>query len=271
MQIMNNIFQLAEACLTSPDLTVKLDLTQQGRKLLENRTLDFSESSPPLPIHHVHFPQQLRWVEPKDLRQRKLSSLEGRVALLHAVAHIEFNAIVLHWDGVYRFRGLPQAYYRDWLTVAIEEMTHFCLLRHRLNELGAEYGDLPVHNGLWQIAEDTAEDILARMALVPRFMEARGLDVTPAMIDKLAQVGDKKSAGILKTILADEVGHVAKGSYWFQTLCRMKDQNPEVLYFQLIENHLGGKVRRPINQKLRSRAGFSNEELRRLMAMSSIL
>ncbi|HHJ38492.1 MAG: hypothetical protein AXA67_12830 [Methylothermaceae bacteria B42] len=268
---MNNIFQLAEACLTSPNLESKLDITCRAKQLLESQSLDFSEAFPPLPIDRVQFPKQLRWVEPKDLKQRKLSTVEGRVALLHAVAHIEFNAIMLHWDGVYRYRNLPVTYYRDWLEVAIEEMTHFCLLRNRLNELGADYGDLPVHNGLWQIAEDTAENILARMALVPRFMEARGLDVTPAMIDRLEQVGDTKSAGILTKILSDEIGHVAKGSRWFQTLCHAEEQNPQSVYFQMIEKYLGGKIRRPINQNLRLQAGFTIEELQRLEAMSSIL
>jgi uncharacterized ferritin-like protein (DUF455 family) len=183
------------------------------------------------------------------------------VALLHAVAHIEFSAIQLAWDHLYRFRGMPTQYYLDWLCVAEEEAQHFAMLRGRLRELGADYGDLPAHAGLWGIAADTAYDVLARMALVPRFMEARGLDVTPGMIAKLQNVGDAASVNILERILHDEVGHVALGSRWFQWICGQRGLPAEQEYFKLIDRHMQGQARGPFNWELRRQAGFSEAEL----------
>ena len=156
---------------------------------------------------------------------------------------------------------MPQQYYLDWLGVAEEEAQHFELLRGRLREFGMEYGDLPAHAGLWGIATETAYDVLARMALVPRFMEARGLDVTPGMIAKLKNIDDTASVNVLERILHDEVGHVALGSHWFQWICGQRGLNPEQEYFKLIERHMKGQARGPFNLELRRQAGFSEAEL----------
>jgi len=262
---MPNLYSLAEQALTSPAVETKLALAHEAWRCHENGTLDFdSDAVPPLSIESARFPERPVLVDPRLLPKRKLNSREGKVALLHAVAHIEFSAIQLAFDHLYRFRGMPPQYYLDWLSVAEEEAQHFELLRGRLGELNAEYGDLPAHAGLWSIATDTAYDVLARMALVPRFMEARGLDVTPGMIAKLETIGDTASVKVLERILEEEVGHVALGSKWFQWLCDQRDLEAEETYFSLIEQHLKGQVRGPFNLELRAQAGFSKTELIRL-------
>src|SRR5690606_35128925 len=164
-------------------------------------------------------------VAPASVPRRAMSTVEGRAALLHALAHIEFNAINLALDILWRFPGMPEAFYLDWRKVAIEEATHFDLLRCRLQALGHAYGDFPAHNGLWEMAEKTLGDLLARLALVPRTLEARGLDVSPAIRHRLAQAGDHESAAILDIILRDEVGHVAIGNHWYKWLCAQQGRD----------------------------------------------
>jgi uncharacterized ferritin-like protein (DUF455 family) len=197
-----------------------------------------------------------------------LATEEGRLALIHAVAHIEFNAINLACDAVFRFQGMPQAYYADWIQVAAEEAEHFRMLRERLRAGGLEYGDLPAHNGLWDMARRTAHDPLVRMALVPRMLEARGLDVTPGMVERLRAVGDPQTVAVLSRILQDEVGHVAIGSCWFRYLCQRQGREPEQAYFELLETFLNGEIRGPLNREARRRAGFSDSELDRLERLS---
>ena len=261
---MVSVFELAKRCLLHPDLHVKLEITAEAKEALVSGLLSFERCAPPVPIDQVRLPACLRFVEPRRLPRRKLNASAGRIALLHAIAHIEFSAIMLHWDGLYRFQGMPQSYYRDWLTVTLEELSHFNLLRTRLNELGADYGQLPVHDGLWQVALETAHDVMARMALVPRHTEARGLDVTPAMIDGLERVGDTDSAAILKKILADEVGHVRLGSKWFSRIATERGLSPEREYFELVGRHFKTGAKGPFNRTLRLRAGFSSAEIDRL-------
>ena len=259
---MPNIFYLADQILTTSDVEVKLNLTHQAWRSHKQGELNCeTDKSPPQPTEAARFPEKPWLVDPRELPKRKLNSPEGKVALLHAVAHIEFSAIQLAWDHLYRFRDMPRQYFLDWLGVAEEEAIHFELLRGRLREFGAEYGDLPAHAGLWNIARETAYDVLARMALVPRFMEARGLDVTPGMIAKLQNVGDAGSVEILERILHDEVGHVALGSQWFQWICKQRGLNPEPEYFRLIDRHMQGQARGPFNLELRRQAGFSDAEL----------
>jgi uncharacterized ferritin-like protein (DUF455 family) len=176
------------------------------------------------------------------------------------VAHIEANAVNLALDAVHRFRGLPGDYYRDWLGVAAEEAVHFGLLEDRLHDLGATYGDLPAHDGLWAAAVATADDPLRRMALVPRVLEARGLDVTPAMVDRFDQAGDRTTAGVLRRILADEVGHVAVGDRWFRHLCDERGVDPEPTFRRLLDE-VDQAVPPPFNDEARTRAGFGPEEL----------
>jgi uncharacterized ferritin-like protein (DUF455 family) len=188
----------------------------------------------------------------------------GRAALIHAITHIEFNAINLAWDAVCRFHELPKAFYDDWVQVASEEAYHFCLLDTHLCSLGYEYGDFPAHDGLWEMAQKTAHDPLVRMALVPRVLEARGLDVTPGMMKRLRQVGDLQAASILEIILRDEVGHVAIGSHWFRYLCRIRGLNSETTFCHLVTRYFKGKARGPLHRQARLRAGFSEAELRML-------
>lgn len=262
---MPNLFSLAEQALTSPEVETKLALAHQAWRCHENGELVFdSDLVPPKPTTAASFPERPILVDPRELPKRKLSSREGRVALLHAVAHIEFSAIQLAFDHLYRFRDMPQQYYLDWLGVAKEEAEHFELLRGRLGDFDADYGDLPAHAGLWSIAEETAYDVLARMALVPRFMEARGLDVTPGMIERLENIGDTASVKVLQRILEEEVGHVALGSHWFHWVCENRGLSPEEEYFRLIDLHLRGQARGPFNVDLRRQAGFSESEITRL-------
>jgi uncharacterized ferritin-like protein (DUF455 family) len=206
-------------------------------------------------------------VPPKALASRGLGSKAGQVALLHAVAHIEFNAVNLAWDAVYRFRGLPRDFYDDWVGVADDEGRHFGLLAARLAARGAAYGDLPAHDGLWDMARKTSGDALARMALVPRVLEARGLDVTPGMIARLRAVGDTASAEVLAVILAEEVAHVAAGTRWFGHLCRQRGLDPEATFLALVHQHAAGAVRPPFNVDARRAAGFGRKEMAGLEAI----
>lgn len=208
-------------------------------------------------------------VHPSRLPRRGLGSVEGRQALIHAVAHIEFNAINLGLDAALRFPGMPDDYYRDWLSVAADEARHFRMLSDRLAELELGYGDLPAHNGLWDMAEKTAHDPLVRMALVPRVLEARGLDVTPGMIEKLSAVGDERTVALLETILEEEEGHVAIGSRWFRFLCEQRGLEPESTFRRLLNDYFSGSLRGPFNLDARRRAGFSQAEIDRLAALDA--
>lgn len=199
-------------------------------------------------------------VSPRDVPVRGLGSAEGRAALVHAIAHIEFNAINLALDACLRFGGLPAAYYTDWISVARDEARHFSLLAQRLDELGHAYGDFPAHNGLWEAAEKTADDVLTRMALVPRVLEARGLDVTPGMINRLTEVRDQRTVDILRVILDEEVRHVAIGTHWFRWLCAGRGLEPDATFVDLLAHH-DTQVRPPLNWPAREAAGFHRAEL----------
>lgn len=197
---------------------------------------------------------------PREVPQRGLGSDAGRAALVHAVAHIEFNAINLALDAVWRFAAQPAAYYEDWLSVAQDEARHFRLCCERLGEMDVEYGALPAHNGLWEAAEKTAHDVLARMACVPRVLEARGLDVTPGMIERLSQAGDLRTVAVLRVILDEEVRHVAIGTRWFRHLCAERGLAPDATFRELLARH-DMQLRPPFNHEARQAAGFSAAEL----------
>ena len=202
---------------------------------------------------------------PKEMAKRRaFGSQAGRIALLHALAHIELNAIDLAWDLVARFAGekLPRAFFDDWVEVAAEEACHFELLVGRLTELGAGYGDLPAHDGLWEAAAATADDLLARLAVVPLVLEARGLDVTPEMAARLERVGDAKSAAILHHIYRDEIGHVATGLRWFDRLCQARGLNPEAVFQERVRRFFKGDLKPPFNHQARAAAGFPQGLLR---------
>ena len=205
-----------------------------------------------------------RLVRPAELPRRAAATREGRAALLHSIAHIEFNAINLALDAIWRFGGMPPAFYLDWLRVADEEATHFTLLCGRLCACACSYGDFPAHNGLWEMAEKTAGDVLARMALVPRTLEARGLDASPAVRAKLASAGDDASAQVIDVILRDEIGHVAIGNRWFRFLCDQRGLDPHQAYADLSTRHSAPRLHGPFNLAARRAAGFDDVELRAL-------
>ncbi len=200
-------------------------------------------------------------VHPSQLARRSAYTTAGRAALLHAVAHIEFNAINLALDAVWRFPGLPEAYYRDWLRVAAEEALHFTLVAAHLATLGHAYGDFDAHDGLWAMTERTADDVVARMALVPRTLEARGLDATPPMQARLRKAGDAPAVAILDVILRDEVGHVAVGNHWYRWLCAREGLDPMTHYATLAARHRAPVLRGPFNAPARLAAGFTAEEI----------
>lgn len=192
-------------------------------------------------------------------RRRINRGLAGRTALLHALAHIELNAIDLAADMIARFAGdpgLPEAFFTDWAGVAADEARHFLLLDDRLWALGSAYGELPAHDGLWEAAANTAHDLLARLAVVPLVLEARGLDVTPAMIGKLEAVGDPESAAILRVIHDDEIGHVAAGRRWFEWLCARRKLDPVATFHSLVRRYHGGMLKPPFNTASRDAAGL---------------
>ena len=260
----SNLYLAAARCLRSDNVAGKLQLAVQLHQDLSAGRLTRDGEAGAVDLVDAGRPARPELVPPNRLAQRRIGTREGQAALVHAVAHIEFNAINLACDAVYRFRDLPDAYYADWTRVAAEEAHHFSLLQTRLDELGYGYGDFPAHNGLWELAVKTAADPLLRMALVPRVMEARGLDVTPGMMQRFAAIGDQQTVAILEIILRDEVGHVKAGSRWFRYLCEQRDLEPESTYFRLLAKHLGAGIRCPLHKPARREAGFTESELGRL-------
>ncbi len=217
----------------------------------------------PGPVHPVQSPgrpDRPELVDPAALARRRLGSPSGRAALVHAIAHIEFNAINLALDAAHRFRDMPQEFTRDWISVAADEARHFQMLEARLASLGHRYGDFPAHNGLWEMAVKTAGNCLARMALVPRVLEARGLDVTPGMIGRLRKAGDDETVSVLEIILEEEVRHVAIGSTWFRYCCQRQELEPLPTFIALLDQYFG-RPKGPFNIDARLLAGFTREEL----------
>jgi uncharacterized ferritin-like protein (DUF455 family) len=213
------------------------------------------------PIDHPGQPEQPELIPPQQVPRRRADTLVGRAALIHALAHIEFNAINLALDAAHRFAGMPLGYYADWIRVADEEALHFDLLNTHMATLGVAYGDFPAHNGLWDMALKTAHDPLVRMALVPRVLEARGLDATPLIADKLKAANDLRMVEILAIIERDEIGHVAIGSHWFGWLCAARGLAPESTFRQLLVEYDAPPLKPPFNLAARRAAGFSEPEL----------
>jgi uncharacterized ferritin-like protein (DUF455 family) len=221
----------------------------------------------PAPLPHAPGrPLRPALVDPTQLQARNVQTRVGRAGLLHALAHIEFNAINLALDIVWRFPDMPEQFYEDWLKVAREETLHFRLLCARLAGLDHQYGDFPAHDGLWEMAQKTASDLLARLALVPRTLEARGLDASPAVRRKLASVGDTDSAQVIDLILRDEIGHVAIGNHWFAFVCGQHSLNRYETYDALALRYGAPKLKGPFNLPARQAAGFDDIELARLQA-----
>ncbi len=218
------------------------------------------------PPHLPGRPMRPVLVPQAQLVQRAVGTLEGRSALLHALAHIEHNAINLALDACWRFDGMPDAYYCDWMSVARDEAHHFWLLRDHLATLGCRYGDHPAHDGLWEMVVRTRADVLARMALVPRTLEARGLDACPVVRQRLVSVGDLAGAGIVDTILHDEIRHVAIGNHWYHHLCRVRSLEPVAQYGELSRRYQAPVLHGPFNIAARKAAGFLDSELAYLLA-----
>ena len=259
-----SLYQAARDCLLTTSLEEKLRLTDQTAQAWADGALALTGWTPAEEIQQAGRPQRPELVHPSRLTRRRLGSEKGRLALIHAIAHIEFNAINLAWDAVQRFPDLPADFYSDWIQVAREEVHHFRLLRERLREGGADYGDFPAHNGLWEMAMRTAHDPLVRMALVPRMLEARGLDVTPGIMQRFEAIGDTRTVAVLQVILDEEVGHVQFGSRWFNHLCETRGLPPETTYFELLSQYLEGGIHCPLHRQARLQAGFSEAELMRL-------
>jgi uncharacterized ferritin-like protein (DUF455 family) len=196
---------------------------------------------------------------PRSMPKRSTGGLKGRFALLHSLAHIELNAVDMTWDLIGRFtrESMPKAFFDDWVQVGLEEACHFELVSQRLNELGGFYGELDAHDGLWQAAQATAHDLLARLAIVPLVLEARGLDVVPSMIDNLRHAGDERSADVLEVIYRDEKRHVATGMRWFLHQCAKLRQAPEPTFQALVRAHFRGSVKPPFNDRARAEAGLT--------------
>ncbi|AHG63629.1 ferritin-like domain-containing protein [Advenella mimigardefordensis] len=206
-------------------------------------------------------PQRPQLVDPREVSIRSTQTPQGKAALMHSIAHIEFNAINLALDIIWRFPGMPDDFYYDWLQVAREEAYHFSLVRGHLAASGYQYGDFSAHNGLWDMAEKTADDILARLALVPRTLEARGLDVSPAIQNKLRAANDQRGVEILDIILRDEIGHVKTGNRWYLYCCEQQNQDPVAAYAALIDTYRISKPRGPFNVQARMAAGFTQADI----------
>ncbi len=260
-----NLFQQALTCLLLDNPKQKVETTLSLQKYWLAGKLESAPLSDVISLPVPGRPENPELVDARDVPRRNFSSLKGRLTLVHAIAHIEFNAINLALDAVYRFQNMPEQYYSDWIRVAAEEAKHFTMLSDYLESHGMSYGDLPAHNGLWEMAVKTDFDVLVRMALVPRVLEARGLDVTPGMIKKLQSTGDTRLIEILQIIFDEEIGHVKIGTHWYKTLCEERQLEPEQTFLELIEKYMQGAKFGPFETEARIEAGFSREEMERLL------
>lgn len=258
--MVSDLGQAAVAVLTTAAPLEKVRLTRDCAALWRDGLL--SPTVATAPPDRPARPERPELKLPRDMPKRgRGGSAQNRIALLHALAHIELNAIDLAWDLVCRFAGagLPKGFTDDWVQVADDEARHFVMLEERLNALGASYGDLPAHDGLWQAATETAHDLAARLAVVPMVLEARGLDVTPDTVRRLRDFGDHESAALLQTIHDEEIDHVAAGRRWFVHLCELRGAEPVALWQELVGRHFRGGLKRPFNRTSRDRAGFGPE------------
>ena len=267
--LFDNLFRIItccgveEKCASTLALHVEFNgnTSQAGSKsTIATRTTAVEIPTPGLPA-------RLQLVAPRQLKRRGVQNQAGRNVLMHAIAHIEFNAINLALDAAYRFRDQPLEFYQDWIGVAADEARHFSMIRDYLLEQGCDYGDFPAHNGLWDMAVKTGHDVIARMAMVPRVMEARGLDVTPAMIEKLQRAGDSRAVSILTVIYEEEIEHVRLGSKWFHRLCTARGYEPDSTFLHLIDTYLHGDLKGPFNTQARLLAGFAEKEINDLKAL----
>lgn len=252
--------EAAFAIVAADELDRKIMLAHATAKAWYDRRLDLAILSRPRAMpDHPGRPAQPELRPPRDMPRRSSHGLRGRYALLHALAHIELNAVDMTWDLIARFahQQMPRAFYDDWVQVGLEEAKHFKLLSQRLIELGGGYGDLPAHDGLWQAAHATGHDLLARLAIVPLILEARGLDVTPTMIENLQKADDSASAQIIEIIYRDEKRHVAFGMKWFRFLCQRSGLPLEATFHRLVRDNFRGPLKPPFNETARTEAGLT--------------
>jgi len=260
----------ATAAILAADLDLKTALAQETARRWFARTLSMrSPRDPALPLRPGR-PAKPELIPPRHMEKRSLHTMKGRIALLHALAHIELNAVDLALDIVARFttERVPHSFFDGWMQVAFEEAKHFRLVRDRLRELGADYGDLPAHDGLWQAAHDTRNDLTARLAVVPLILEARGLDVTPTLQAKMRETGDHASADILDIIYNDEKGHVAVGAKWFRFLCAREKKDPSATFRELVRLNFRSPLKPPFNDIARAEAGLTPSFYRALVSVS---
>lgn len=261
----------ATMAILSADLDEKTELAQQTARRWHERRLSLrSPLDPDLPERPGR-PARPALVPPKATEKRSLHTLAGRIAMLHALAHIELNAVDLALDIVARFASepVPHSFFDGWMRVAFEEAKHFRMVRDRLRALGADYGDMPAHDGLWQAAHSTRNDLTARLAVVPLILEARGLDVTPSLQDKMRETGDIESADVLKVIYEDEKGHVAVGAKWFRFLCAREKKDPAATFKALVRANFRGTLKAPFNDVARAEAGLTPSFYRSLTSTNS--
>ncbi len=258
---MPELFEQIEAAILEPDVGVKCESTAALERTWGQGELSYNAGSKILPIDDPGRPQQPELVDPRKLGRRGVSTDSGRIRLLHSFAHIEFNAINIALDAAYRFRDMPAQFVSDWLLVASEEARHFQLLERELRQRGSYYGAHHAHRGLWDMVCKTRHNVLHRMALVPRVMEARGLDVTPGMIAKFKQINDHAAVEILEVIYQDEIRHVRIGNHWYGQLCQQRGLDAEGTFRDLIRHYMDGKLRGPFNWPARIDAGFMASEL----------
>ena len=260
----------ATMAMVASDLDDKIRLAQETARRWHSRNLSLrSPLDPPLPDRPGR-PSKPVLVPPKATEKRSLHTLPGRIAMLHALAHIELNAVDLALDIVARFASepVPHSFFDGWMLVAFEEAKHFGLVRDRLRALGADYGDMSAHDGLWQAAHSTRNDLTARLAVVPLILEARGLDVTPSLQVKMRETGDHESADVLKTIYDDEKGHVAVGAKWFRFLCAREKRDPAKTFQELVRANFRGTLKAPFNDIARAEAGLTPSFYRSLSSIS---
>jgi len=262
----SNLYKQALNCLQIKDPTEKIAQVNllQEKWLQGDLTLDELPSIISLP--EAGRPDKPKLVDPKQVARRSFTTFKGKLNLVHAIAHIEFNAINLALDAVYRFQSMPEQYYSDWCRVAVEEAEHFSLLNHYLSINRMQYGDLTAHNGLWEMACKTDFDVMVRMALVPRVLEARGLDVTPGMIKKLENQPDDGLVAILQKIFDEEIGHVKIGSHWFNLICEQRNLIPDETFSRLLDTYMKGSSFGPFEFEAREQAGFTKKEMKDLMS-----
>ncbi|MDQ7012013.1 MAG: ferritin-like domain-containing protein [Mariprofundaceae bacterium] len=260
---MGNLFDAVRDCLLCADVEQKLTQTRATAVAFREGRMDMEPFGTPVDVRRPGRPLRPRLVPPARVPGRGTGTPEGRAIMLHAIAHIEFNAINLALDIVQRFSGMPDAFYADWLQVADEEVYHFVLVRTHLQTFGHDYGDFDAHNGLWEMAEKTADDVLERLALVPRVLEARGLDVTPGIMAKFRQAGDEEAVAILEVILRDEIGHVEAGTRWFRHVCRQRGLDAGHHFLGLLKAHFPAGLKGVLNVGARRQAGFTDHEMKR--------